>query len=139
MAADVNMNADYWAKLTEVKNAVNRVLELKRGAGEIGGSLDAEVVLYCQDDLFDLLTQLGDELRFVLITSGARVAKASEAVDADASELEGLSVGVVKSAHEKCGRCWHKREDVGSHEEHPELCGRCVDNVAGEGEVRHFA
>ena len=131
--------ADYWAAIASVKNAVNRVLEAHRGAGDIGGSLDAEVVLYCDGELREQLNDLQNELRFVLITSSASVAGSAEAVDAEDTDVEGLSVIVRKSAHDKCGRCWHKREDVGANSEHPELCGRCVDNVAGVGEVRHFA
>jgi len=139
MGQEAAKGADYWAAIASVKNAVNRVLEAHRGAGDIGGSLDAEVVLYCDGELRDQLSELQNELRFVLITSSASVAGSAEAVDAEATEVAGLSVAVRKSTHDKCGRCWHKREDVGVNLEHPELCGRCVDNVAGVGEVRHFA
>ncbi|MGB1271694.1 MAG: zinc finger domain-containing protein, partial [Endozoicomonas sp.] len=64
------------------------------------------------------------------------LASAEHAVDTDVS---GLKVAVSKSEHEKCDRCWHRREDVGVVEAHPELCGRCADNVDGEGEKRQFA
>ena len=87
-----------------------------------------------------MLTTLGDELRFVLITSGAELADIADApAEALAGEVEGLKGRVSASDAEKCERCWHRRDDIGAVEEHPTLCGRCVTNVAGEGEVRHYA
>jgi isoleucyl-tRNA synthetase len=129
-----------WARVIAVKTAVAKQLEAMRKDGAIGSSLDAEVTLYCDDALADVLASLGDELRFALITSAASVASLSVAPDiAVETGVVGLKVVATASAHRKCVRCWHHREDVGSHAEHPELCGRCVDNVAGEGEARRFA
>jgi isoleucyl-tRNA synthetase len=82
---------------------------------------------------------LGDELRFVLITSKATVASLADAEAAETTDLEGLKVKVEKSSGHKCPRCWHFREDVGQDSDDPELCGRCVENVKGEGESRSFA
>ena len=123
-----------------VRQDVNKAMEAERAAGNIRGSLDASVVLYVSDELKTSLTTLGDELRFVLITSGAELASIADApTDAMIGEIEGLRVVVSASEAEKCERCWHRRDDVGSHAEHPTLCSRCVSNVAGEGETRHFA
>jgi len=98
------------------------------------------VVLYAEDALAADLTKLGNELRFVLITSGARVAPLGEApTDAVDSELAGLKLQVGRTDDPKCGRCWHHLPDVGTHAEHPEICGRCVENIEGAGEVRHYA
>jgi isoleucyl-tRNA synthetase len=130
---------DYWALIAQVKDAVNKVLEAKRSAGEVGGSLGAEVVLYCDDNLRAELEKLANELRFVLITSTAEIAAIADAQDAEATDVSGLLVAVKKSEHQKCGRCWHHRADVGANPAHPELCLRCVDNVDGAGEERHFA
>ena len=86
------------------------------------------------------LAKLGDELRFALITSAAQTAPLADApADAVVTEVEGLKLKILKSAHAKCGRCWHFRADVGSHADHPELCSRCVSNIEGEGEVRKHA
>jgi isoleucyl-tRNA synthetase len=82
---------------------------------------------------------LGDELRFVLITSSATIKPLSDGESAAQTAVDGLRVSVSSSAYEKCGRCWHHREDVGAHSEHTELCGRCVSNVEGDGEAREFA
>jgi isoleucyl-tRNA synthetase len=130
---------DWWQQIVDVKDAVNKVLEAKRANGEVGGSLSAEVTLYCDAALQEKLTALGDELRFVLITSTANVRPLAEAADAESTELEGLKVAVGKSSEAKCARCWHHRADVGHNHAHTEICLRCVDNVNGQGESRQFA
>ncbi|MFJ4111084.1 isoleucine--tRNA ligase [Pseudomonas sp. NPDC089758] len=130
----------YWGRVMAVKAAVNKELENQRAAKVIGGNLQAEVTLFAEEGLSADLGKLGDELRFVLITSAASVVPFAQApADAVATEVEGLKLKVVKSGHTKCGRCWHFRADVGSHPEHPEICSRCVDNLSGSGEVRHYA
>lgn len=130
----------YWDRVMAVKASVNKELENQRTAKVIGGNLQAEVTLYADEGLSADLGKLGDELRFVLITSAASVVPFAQApAEAVATEVEGLKLKVVKSGHAKCGRCWHFRADVGSHPEHPEICSRCVDNLSGSGEVRHYA
>ena len=137
---DAAMGRDYWARVQAVRDAVNREMEARRAAGAIRGSLDATVTLYGDEALVADLDALGDELRFVLITSGAAVAPLADApTDAAETELPGLRVRVEASADEKCERCWHRRADVGSFAAHPTLCGRCVSNVDGPGELRRFA
>ena len=87
-----------------------------------------------------MLGALGEELRFVLITSAATIEPLESApADAAATDLEGLALQVVSSAAGKCERCWHRRADVGQDENHPGLCQRCVVNIEGEGEQRRFA
>ena len=130
---------EYWNDILEVKTAVNKALEDARNAGIIGGSLEAEVTLYANAELSEKLAKLDNELRFVLITSAASVQPLADSNEGEATELEGLRVAVSKSVHEKCERCWHRREDVGTIEGHPHLCGRCVENVEGSGEHRQFA
>ncbi|MCW9024119.1 MAG: isoleucine--tRNA ligase [Gammaproteobacteria bacterium] len=133
----------FWKQLVEIRDAVNKELESLRVAGGIGSGLDAEVGLYCGREVHDLLATLGDELRFALITSYARIYVAGtppdEAAHYTLSDNDEIWISVSASGHEKCVRCWHHREDVGSHSEHPELCGRCVENVAGDGEQRQYA
>jgi isoleucyl-tRNA synthetase len=127
--------------LCAVKVAVNKALESKRGEGELGGSLEAEVVLYANADIAGHLKTLGDELRFALITSAASVVEGIDNAPAGAlaTEMDGLLLVVAKSEHGKCSRCWHLRPEVGSIAAHLALCQRCVDNVDGEGETRSFA
>jgi isoleucyl-tRNA synthetase len=135
-----DFNNDFWQQILAVKNEVNRCIELTRKEGKIKGSLQAEVTLYVDSNLFTLISKLEDELRFVLITSAATVIKNNDASkDGVATEIEGLSVKVSVSSAQKCSRCWHHREDIGNHVAHPELCDRCVDNVDGEGEIRAYA
>jgi isoleucyl-tRNA synthetase len=141
-AQDSGFDLAYWNRILAVREAVSRELEKMRVAGAIGSGLDADVDLYCDGELYADLTRLGEELRFVLITSDARVHAAGERDDlALQAECRAGALWLKGSVspHAKCVRCWHHREDVGSNTEHPELCGRCVDNVAGEGEPRRFA
>ena len=138
--SDAAMNREFWNKVMAVRVEVSKELEQMRKKGAIGASLNAEVTLYGDEQYSQVLQQLEDELHFIFITSEATVQELSGCPDdAIKTELDGLSIRVEASEHPKCVRCWHQREDVGSHPEHPELCGRCVENVAGSGEVRRFA
>jgi isoleucyl-tRNA synthetase len=140
LAAGESMGRDYWQQVMAVRGAVNREMESRRAAGELRGSLDAEVTLYCPDDLASKLALLGDELRFVLITSGAALEPLDSAPeDAAGTDVAGLRLQVAVSASVKCERCWHRRPEVGEIAAHPTLCGRCVENIDGEGERRRFA
>jgi isoleucyl-tRNA synthetase len=140
LSDDADMGRAFWAQLLEVKNAVNKCLEDARNAKVIKGSLAAEVTLYVDDALHATLTRLGDELRFVMLTSEVTLKPLAEAHEAEATELEGLKVAVSVSANAKCERCWHHRPDVGAHAEHADLCGRCISNLPeGEGETRYYA
>ncbi|HSC47274.1 MAG TPA: class I tRNA ligase family protein, partial [Gammaproteobacteria bacterium] len=131
----------FWQRVLSVREAVRKELEKLRVDGSIGSSLDAEVDLYCEPELHQALTGLGDELRFALITSYVRVHDDDKRPkDAIAGEdVAGLWVRAIPSEHTKCVRCWHHREDVGKDKAHPELCSRCVENVVGSGETRRFA
>jgi len=134
------LNREFWQKVMTVRAAVGKELEKSRAKGDIGSSLNAELELYCNAEFLDTLSQLSDELRFIFIASNATVmAEQSAPEEAIQTEIEGVKLKVVVSEHEKCVRCWHQRPDVGQHAEHPELCGRCVENVAGEGEQRQYA
>ncbi len=140
---DIHLDSEqqtYWSWLMRVRDEVNKVLEARRSAGDMGSALDAEVYLYGDPSVYDRLSKLEDELRFVLITSNASV-KPLEQRDEEAKEtaLDGLWIKVVVSKHKKCVRCWQRRVDVGANSEHPELCSRCVENIEGRGETRKFA
>lgn len=131
---------EYWGWLMQVRDEVNKVLEERRNSGDIGSALDADVFLYGENAVYEKLSKLGDELRFVLITSGAQALPSSERNgEAKDTEVEGLWVKVAVSSHQKCERCWQRCEDVGADAEHKTICGRCVSNIAGNGENRKFA
>jgi isoleucyl-tRNA synthetase len=137
-----HMDAGFWERIIAVRYAVSKELEKLRVEGAIGSSLDAEVDLYADAETAAMLRLLEDELRFVLITSFARVHELdSRPDDAVQAEMPGVQLWLraEPSAHPKCVRCWHHRADVGVNPEHPELCGRCVENVAGSGERRLYA
>ena len=141
LAEDEALNDAYWAELLKVRGEVNKVIEQARADKRIGGALEATVTLYADPELAAKLQALGNELRFVLLTSGALVADYALANDeAQQSEgLKGLKIALHKAEGEKCQRCWHYTTDVGQNPEHAEVCGRCYTNVAGDGEQREFA
>jgi isoleucyl-tRNA synthetase len=132
-----------WDTVLNVREVVAKELEALRGAGEIGAPLEARVEVHGGESLAAMLAALQEELRFLFITSAATVQVAHEAPATGAhGQLpsgEDFWIVAEPAAAPKCVRCWHRRDDVGSHGEHPELCGRCVANVAGEGETRRFA
>ncbi len=132
-----------WASLIRLREEVSRELERLRAAGAIGSSLDAEVTLYCDQAFCSLLDKVAGELRFFLITSKATVlplagVDASADTGARKTTLDGLALAIEASAQAKCVRCWHRCQDVGQQAEHPALCTRCVGNIAGDGEARHW-
>jgi isoleucyl-tRNA synthetase len=129
-----------WPALITLKTSVARELERFRAAGIIGSSLEAEITVFAPEALAARYAALGDELRFLLITSYAKVV-ATDAPPETASKVgeEGVWIEVKPSANAKCVRCYQLRADVGSFPAHPEICARCVSNVDGPGEERHFA
>jgi isoleucyl-tRNA synthetase len=140
LSPDEALNNGFWAKAQQVRDAVNKLLEVARSNKVIGGSLQAEVTLYVSDALATQLKQLEDELRFVLLTSKAKVKPLAEkTAAASQTEVDGLFVEVTPTKAKKCDRCWHHTDDVGTIEGHEHICGRCVTNVNGDGEVRQFA
>ncbi|MBQ4861753.1 isoleucine--tRNA ligase [Pseudoalteromonas sp. MMG013] len=139
-ASEGQLSNEYWQGVLAVRDEVNRVLESARKEEVIGATLQAEVTLYTDGDLASGLQKLGDELRFVLLTSKVTMAPASnKPEDAIASEIDGLFITVAATDAQKCERCWHYCDDVGSHETHTDMCGRCITNVEGDGEQRQFA
>jgi len=126
--ADEAALIDKWSKIRGYRADVTRALEELRIAGQIGSSLQAAVTMYADGEKFDLLTSLADDLRFVFICSKTTVVRSAEE-----------KVECAPLTHAKCERCWHVRDDVGADPAHPEICGRCVSNLHGEGEPRAYA
>ena len=129
--ADADALLEKYSSLREIRTSVQKELEALRVSGAIGSSLQAEVAIHASGDTLSLLQQLGDDLKFILITSDAQVFPVASSAEE--------KILVTASAHKKCERCWHYRADVGEHAEHPGLCGRCVSNLFGQGERRHAA
>jgi isoleucyl-tRNA synthetase len=120
-----------WGLIREARTEAQKVLENLRSEGRIGSSLQAEVIVKAQGERHTALASLGDDLKFVLISSAATLMKVAEE--------EAQSVTAAALELPKCERCWHYREDVGRSKEHSTLCGRCVDNLFGAGEARSHA
>jgi len=135
-----DMGQAYWHDIIKWRDEINKALETVRKSGKIGSALEAEVILYCDNVIYEALKKLGKELRFVFITSSAKIAYLSEKTEtAVHTDIDGLLVDIVSSQYEKCVRCWHRRDSVGRHAEHSSLCDRCISNVCGNGEERLFA
>ena len=129
-----------WPAFIALKADVARQLERLRTAGEIGAPLEAEVAIYAPAAQAAAFEALHDELRFLLITSQAKVIVTdTPPPDAVPSHAENVWIEVKPSTQPKCVRCWHLRKDVGSDPRYPELCARCVVNIEGPGEERRFA
>jgi len=121
-----------WQIIREVRQEVTKSIELERSAGKVGSSLQAEIEIHAPKEQANVLSSIADDLKFVMITSAAKV------IVQDDVGIP-LSVAVRASGYQKCDRCWHYRIDVGHNKEHPTLCGRCDENLFGQGEQRVFA
>ena len=125
--ADADALLAKWETIRTVRTDVQKEIELLRADSKVGSSLQAEVDICVNDAEYDVLASLGEELRFVMITSRATLTKGERSIKAHASEQQ------------KCARCWHYVDTVGSNADHPTLCARCADNLFGAGEARRFA
>jgi isoleucyl-tRNA synthetase len=138
-----------WQVISALGEGVKQALEALRKEGIIGSSLDAEVTIYTEGETYELLQSFGDELRFIFITSYAHLYRIDDS-EQQGNELQGWSrtvdewkddrvyLDVAATTDKKCIRCWHHRHDVGDNPDHPEICGRCIDNVVNDGESRRY-
>jgi isoleucyl-tRNA synthetase len=120
-----------WEMIITARGQAAKEIEVLRATGQVGSSLQAELDFHASDASYEALHSLGDDLRFAMITSSAKVYRA-------VSDVE-QKIVVTASAHVKCDRCWHYRADIGLDKAHPQICGRCVSNLFGAGEVRTYA
>jgi isoleucyl-tRNA synthetase len=121
----------HWQTVIALRAQAAKEIEVLRGEGKVGSSLQAELEFHVAPETFEALNSLQDDLRFVMITSSATTYKVADAA--------AQKILVKPSVHQKCDRCWHYRADVGSDAAHPTICGRCVSNLFGKGEVRTYA
>ncbi len=129
-----------WQQIMEVRDVVKKEMEKLRAQDIIGSSLNAEVEVYCSEEYLPALSLVEDELRFIFITSYATAFSDTKCPEnAIETNIPGIKLKLKASDHPKCVRCWHQREDVGQHTEHSGLCGRCNENVEGQGESRNYA
>jgi len=125
-------------RLRKVREVVGPWLEQLRRDKTIGASLAAEITLEASGSLAEELTAIGDELRFFFISSDVHLAPVAEPMETAEIDGDTLKVAVKPTEHAKCVRCWHHRDSVGANPDHPEICARCVENVEGPGETRHW-
>ena len=134
---DLNFSNENWEKILEIRSEVNKYIEEARNDGIIGSSLEANLEIFCNKEHFELLSKFADELRFLFITSEAKVIKSNN--EGDITNINGVNINVIKTSHQKCIRCWHRRPEVGTIDGHQSICSRCNENINGEGEIRRFA
>lgn len=121
----------HWQIMIDLRSQAAKEIELLRGEGKVGSSLQAELEFHVAGEAFDALKSLQDDLRFVTITSAATTYQVAD--------VAAQKILVKPSVYQKCDRCWHYRADVGSDAAHPSICGRCVSNLFGSGEARKYA
>ena len=125
---DSDLSNEDWARLLKIKDEVNQAIEDARSSGIIKGSLDASIELKLEVKDFELIEKFASEIHFFFIVSECVI-----------SNEDSFGVSVFMASSEKCVRCWHRHESVGSSKKHPELCNRCEQNIEGPGEDRRFA
>jgi isoleucyl-tRNA synthetase len=141
-ALDASEDRNRWRRIKSVRDVVSKCIEDVRTSGRVGSSLATEARIWTDSKLGEALDWVGDELRFITLTSEATLGALDEApADVERTALDDGAVAVMvePSPHAKCVRCWHQRPEVGASTEHPELCGRCIENVEGSGEIRRIA
>jgi isoleucyl-tRNA synthetase len=124
LAAGSEALLEKWARIRALRAPARKEIEELRIGGKVGSSLQAEIEFGADSADYDALASLGDDLKYVMLTSAARVVRAAAP-----------TVRVLPSAHPKCERCWHYRADVDGEG----LCGRCASNLKGPGEPRVHA
>ncbi|WP_276967387.1 class I tRNA ligase family protein, partial [Metallibacterium scheffleri] len=136
-------DAAFWADLLAIRTRISGEIETMRALKEVGASLEIAVDVFANDDFIRRYAGVADELRFFFITSDFALRPVAERPER--ATASGLHLGdwqlwtdVCRTDARKCVRCWHHRADVGTHAQHPELCGRCIDNIEGPGEDRRF-
>jgi isoleucyl-tRNA synthetase len=117
-----------WNRIRELRDSVNKEIETLRAQGLVGSSLQADIQLHVAPQDHALLASLGEDLKFIFITSAVELISASD-----------WKVQVKASSYTKCERCWHYRADMGHDSKHPAICSRCTSNLYSSGEMRQFA
>jgi isoleucyl-tRNA synthetase len=126
LVEDKNLND--WKNILEIRGLVNKKIEELREKGIVGSSLQSVIEISAPLEIYNSLNVFHEDLKFIFIASKVTIKK-----------NEKLEVNVNKSEHQKCERCWHYCKDVGLDESHKELCGRCINNLHKDGEIRLYA
>lgn len=132
--------SDYWKQIIQIRNEVMKGVAILRTAEKIGAALEVEVDLYCDEKNLAILKKIESELHFVFIVSSVTLHATSQSdTDHRVTSIAGIKMRILPSKHAKCIRCWHHQANVNTHDRHPELCGRCIENIDGIGELRYYA
>lgn len=134
---DAPITDTVWQLLLELREIINKSAEHKRSQKEIGALLGCDLTLYLNQAAKELLAPYKHELHFFFISSKVTLLPLVDDVG-EPTALPSVRIAITSSTAKKCVRCWHHTDTVGSVDAHPELCARCVTNIEGEGEQRHF-
>ncbi|WWO98555.1 MAG: isoleucine--tRNA ligase [Candidatus Dasytiphilus stammeri] len=134
------LDDNFWNELVTVRYEINKAIEKARKDKKFRESLSAEIIIYAAGSIADTLRKLGTELKFFLLTSSAKVMdyELAPVSSYNSESLSQLKIFLYKASGTKCLRCWHYTNDVGKHQNYPDICNRCVTNLIGKGEIRHF-
>ena len=141
LVSECKISDSDWKEVIDLKKVISKCLEEKRIENIIGSPLDADIIIYCTQNLYNTLKIFGKELKFIFITSGVVIEeiKSENLLKPIEINNDKVSIDIINSANKKCNRCWHKCESVGENKEYDNICARCISNVYGEGEVRKNA
>ena len=128
--SEMSLSVADWHMIVTARGHANKEIELKRAENLVGSSLQAELIIKAPSKIYNVLSKF-EGLKYVFIVSDVKLI--------EIPDTQSFSIEVTPSAHVKCDRCWHYRADVGSDAAHPTICGRCVSNLFGSGEVRTYA
>ncbi len=131
---------DIFDCLFNIKPHVSRMIEEARNNNLVGSSLDCSIEIICNESLYNKISKVQDELKFIFIVSDCKLSVGSSSYDYAVKEsLDKFSISITKSNNKKCERCWHLNETVGTIDKYPTICKRCSENIHGKGECRAFA
>ncbi|HVT62995.1 MAG TPA: isoleucine--tRNA ligase [Legionellaceae bacterium] len=139
VSEDSTFTKEFWQFLLQIRNDINKAIENGRAQKLFSQSLEVEIEIYITPQKANYLELLEDELRFVFLSSKVYLYKTTQFPEHALQDEQGTYAILVKKTDKaKCERCWHHVEDVGTHTDHPHICGRCVNNLYDQGEIRRF-
>lgn len=140
----INMNDkyiknEYWERLFSIKNEVNKIFENFREKNYFKSTLDLNLYLFCNVEIYDLLVDIKNELKFIFITSSVSLNYTND-VEKNyiKTKINGLFIKIDISNYNKCPRCWHRSNDIGLYNEDKNICRRCINNLYYSSDIRYF-
>ncbi|XRX42503.1 MAG: isoleucine--tRNA ligase [Buchnera aphidicola (Eriosoma harunire)] len=130
----------HWNLLIQIKYEVNKHIEQQRKIKNIRNSLECHITLYVKTKLFNILSILNNELKFIFITSYAIIKKYNLAPNTikPCINIPELKIETNIIVGKKCLRCWHYTDYNDPLYNNKDICYRCTLNIEGSGETRYY-